>query len=282
MDWRAAARRSASGPAATSRWAPPGAAESTNFAVYAPEATAVWVCLFDDGRRVETRAPADRADAGHLARRAARASRRGQRYGFRADGPWEPGAGPRFNPAKLLLDPYARAISGRARPGPGRSSATATGDRPRRDAQPARRARLRAVRRAARGRATTTSTGATTGRPRHRWRDTVIYELHVKGFTAAARPGARGAARDVRRAGHPPRSRLPASDLGVTAVELLPVHQFVSEPALAERGLTNYWGYNSIGFFAPHDGYSSSRRPRRAGQRVQGRWSRRCTRPGSR
>ena len=71
-------------------------------------------------------------------------------------------------------------------------------------------------------------------------------------------------------------------DLGVTTVELLPVHQFVSEPDLAESGLTNYWGYNSIGYFAPHNAYSSGRRPRRAGPRVQGDGQGAARRPGSR
>ena len=106
---------------------------------------------------------------------------------------------------------------------------------------------------------------------RHRWRDSVIYELHVKGMTALhdrVPEELRGTYAGLAS----PAVVEYLKDLGVTAVELLPVHQFISEPALVERGLVNYWGYNSIGFFAPHNALRLLRRPRPAGHRVQGRW----------
>ena len=114
---------------------------------------------------------------------------------------------------------------------------------------------------------------------RRRWRDTVIYELHVKGMTALhdrVPEHLRGTYAGLAT----PAVIEHLDDLGVTAVELLPVHQFFSEPALAERGLVNYWGYNTLGFFAPHDALRLRAAPGQQVARVQGRWSRRSTRPG--
>ena len=104
-------------------------------------------------------------------------------------------------------------------------------------------------------------------RPWYRYADTVLYEVHVKGFTMRHPDIPAGAARHLRR----PRPRgchRPPLDLGVTTVELLPVHQNVPEAFLVQRGLTNYWGYNTIGFFAPHDGYSAAVRAGRPGGQV--------------
>src|SRR4029453_11048897 len=104
-------------------------------------------------------------------------------------------------------------------------------------------------------------------RPHHRYADTVIYEVHVKGFTMrhpGVPPELRGTYAGL---GHPA-AVAHLVDLGVTAVELLPVHQHVPERFLVERGLTNYWGYNTIGFFAPHDGYSAAGRAGRPGGQV--------------
>ncbi|HEX3930818.1 MAG TPA: glycogen debranching protein GlgX [Nocardioides sp.] len=223
--------------------------EATNFAVRAPEATRLWVCLFDDEGH-ETRHALTEVSLGIWHGEIPDVAV-GDRYGFRADGPWAPELGLRFNPDKLLLDPYARAVSGELREDPaiyGYDVST-----------PQRRSTLDSAPYVPRG-VVVHDPGFDWGddrRPYTRWRDTVIYELHVKGMTAL-------------------HDRVPASlrgtyaglatppvldylrDLGVTAVELLPVQQFVSEPRLLRRGMSNYWGYNTLGFFAPHAAYSAA------------------------
>ena len=238
--------------------------ESTNFAVHAPEATAVWVCLFEDadpdgdpdsGRaaEVEVRHELTERTLG-IWHGALPGVRVGQRYGFRADGPWVPEQGLRFNPAKLLLDPYARAVSGGFRQDDALFGfrRTTDGDEPctrdDRDSAPYV------------GKAVVVHDDFDWGgdRPRlQRWRDTVIYELHVKGFTQLHDRIPEHLRGTYAGLGHPVVIDY-LRDLGVTAVELLPAHEFVSEPAVSARGLVNYWGYNSVGFFAPHAAYSSS------------------------
>jgi glycogen debranching enzyme GlgX len=231
--------------------------ESTNFAVYAPEATALWLVLFDegaDGQLTETRHELTERTLGiwhgalpHIAP--------GQRYGFRADGPWDPDAGLRFNPAKLLLDPYARAVSGEFTTEPPVFGHVRTdegvdheGARDDRDSAPY----------VGKGVVVHDEFDWEDDRPmQRRWRDSVIYELHVKGFTKLHDRIPEELRGTYAGLGH----RVVTDylrDLGVTAVELLPIQQFVSEPHLAEHGLTNYWGYNSIGYFSPHAAYSSS------------------------
>ena len=207
----------------------------------------MWVCLFDDDGRRDP-APADRAPSGvwHGALPGVAARHSATATGSTARGT-PPGL--RFNPPKLLLDPYARA-----------SPATCT-TRPRLRARPATREApsTRTPRRTSPRSVVVHDDFDWRGdRPlRHRWRDTVIYELHVKGFTRCTTGCPSSCA--ARTPGSAPRPSIDyLRDLGVTAVELLPVHQFVTEPALAARGLANYWGYNSIGFFAPHAAYSSS------------------------
>ncbi len=239
--------------------------ESTNFAVYAPEATSVAVCLFDDrpgdgDGLVERRFELTEQTLG-IWHGALPGVPVGQRYGFRADGPWDPEDGLRFNPAKLLLDPYALAIAGSVelddaiygyvRPAPDDDAETAAHKQLTRDDTDS---------------APYVPTSVVVNddfdwgddrRPAHKWTDTVIYELHVKGFTQLhdrIPEELRGTYAGL---------TYPAAvdylrDLGVTTVELLPVHQIVPERHLAEQGLTNYWGYNSIGFFAPHNAYSSA------------------------
>ena len=176
----------------------------------------------------------------------------GQLYGFRADGPWDPDHGRRFNMAKLLLDPCARAITGTVRPGPDLLPHDESADAP--------------VRRSERDSAASMPRSVVVAddfdwegdtQLRTRWGDTVVYELHVAGYTRLhneipehqrgtyAALGSRTVTRYLQ-------------DLGVTAVELMPVHHFETEPHVAARGMRNYWGYNSIGYFAPHAGYSSS------------------------
>ncbi len=222
--------------------------ESTNFAVYAPEATTLHVCLFDeDGAETAYQLTEHSLGIWHGA---IPGVARGTRYGYRAGGPWQPSQGLRFNPRKLLLDPYGQAVSGVVTPGPeifahdvehpeSPSTLDSAGVMPRSvvvhdefdwgGEAPMRR----------------------------RWRDTVIYEVHVRGLTMT-HPEIPEEIRGTYAAlGHPVITRY-LNELGVTAVELLPIHHFIPEPDLVERGLTNYWGYNSIGFLAPHAGYSSS------------------------
>ncbi|MBD8870054.1 glycogen debranching protein GlgX [Nocardioides donggukensis] len=228
-------------------WAP----EATNFAVHAPQATHVWVCLLDgegDTAR-ETRHLLTEQSLG-IWHGAVPGVTPGTRYGFRANGPWEPERGLRFNPAKLLLDPYARAVSGDLAVDPAIFGYTLGSPEERDDADSAAYVPHGVV-------VDDAFDWEGDAPPRHRWRDTVVYELHVKGMTALhdrVPEELRGTYAGL---------ATPAvidylSDLGVTAVELLPVHQFLTEPSVAERGQVNYWGYNSIGYFAPHHPYSSA------------------------
>ncbi|GAC1379529.1 MAG: glycogen debranching protein GlgX [Marmoricola sp.] len=216
--------------------------------MYAPAAEEVWVCLFDEADG-ETRHRLREHTLG-VWHGAIPDVTVGVRYGYRAAGPWKPAEGLRFNPHKLLLDPYARAVSGTVGTGPELYAHDLQ--------QPELPSTLDSA--TAMPRSVVCHDAFDWGEdtpPRRRWRDTVVYELHTKGFTqlndrvpAEIRGTFAGLA-------HPAVIDY-LTDLGVTAVELLPVHHYVSEPELVERGLVNYWGYNTIGFFAPHAGYSSS------------------------
>jgi glycogen debranching enzyme GlgX len=226
-------------------WSP----EATNFAVHAPRAEAVWLCVFDDDGQ-ETRYPLTEQSLG-IWHGALPGVQPGTRYGFRADGPWEPEKGLRFNPAKLLLDPFARAVSGEFTADPATFAYVHGSPEERSDEDSS----------AYVGRGVVVADGdfdwGDDAPLRRRWRDTVIYECHVKGMTALhdrVPEELRGTYAGLAT----PAVTDYLTDLGVTAVELLPVHQFVSEPALLERGTSNYWGYNPIGYFAPHNAYSSS------------------------
>ena len=165
----------------------------------------------------------------------------GTRYGFRVDGPFDPAAGQRYDHSKLLLDPYARAVDGDlvlddALLVPGRDSAASVprgvvvhDDFPWAHDRP----------------------------PATPWSQTVVYELHVRSFTAQ-HPGVPEQLRGTYAGLAHPAAVEHLLSLGVTAVELMPVHHFVSEPHLLRRGLRNAWGYNTLGYFAPHAGYSAS------------------------
>ena len=225
-------------------WTP----ESTNFAVYAPNATEMWLCLFDDAG-AETRYRLTEQSLG-IWHGALPDIAPGTRYGYRADGPWDPDNGLLFNVHKLLLDPYGLATSGTICNEPALFG-YCWDDPSQMDTSDSAPVTARSV-------VVDSSFDWEDDAPmRRRWRDTVIYELHVKGFTRLhdrVPEELRGTYAGL---------ATPAvvdylRDLGVTAVELLPVHQFFSEPSLLERGLVNYWGYNSIGYFAPDASYSSS------------------------
>ncbi len=222
-----------------------------NFALYTRHATKVELCLFDArGREQERIALPEYTDEiwhGYLPD-----ARPGQRYGYRVHGPYEPQAGHRFNPNKLLLDPYAKQIVGELKWAPhlfgytvGHRDADLSFDR--RDS--ANYMPKCAVIDPA------FSWGGERA-PATPWDQTVIYEAHVRGLTMQhpqipeAERGTFSALRNDALVDH-------LKYLGVTAIELLPIQTFIDDQHLLEKGLRNYWGYNSIGFFAPHPRYLS-------------------------
>jgi isoamylase len=229
----------------------------TNFAVFSEVAERVELCLFDeDGSETRVDLPETTAFCWHGYLPTVGP---GQRYGFRVHGPWAPERGHRCNPSKLLLDPYAKAIDGSIDwnqslfpyqfndpDGPPNMDDSAPSmsksvvispyfdwgnDRP----------------------------------PKTGWHKTVVYETHVKGFTMR-HPSIPEELRGTYAGLAHPAAINHLLQLGVTAVELLPVHHFIHDSHLVERGLRNYWGYNSIGYLAPHADYSSSGR---RGRQVQ-------------
>jgi isoamylase len=227
----------------------------TNFSLFSEVAEAVELCLFDDDG-AEQRVAIEEIDASCWHAYLPMVSP-GQRYGYRVHGPWDPERGRRCNPAKLLLDPYAKAIEGQVRWSQACFPYT-FGDEQARNEDDSAACMPRSV----------------VHNPYFDWgndrppdvplNESVIYEVHVKGFTAA-HPGIPDAQRGTYSGLAHPAAVEYLTALGITAVELLPVHQFVDDPNLVERGLRNYWGYNSIGFLAPHNGYAAAGQ---AGQQV--------------
>jgi glycogen operon protein len=230
----------------------------TNFAVASRVADAITLCLFDEAGQ-ETRIPLRDYDAG-VWHRFVPGVGPGQAYGYRATGPYDPARGVRCNPAKLLLDPYARAISGEITFGP------EVLDYVRED--PDRPSALDSAGHMPRSVVVDdTDEWSDSTKPMRPYADTVIYEVHVKGFTmrhpdvpAELRGTYAGLAHEA--------AISYLVDLGVTAVELLPVHESAPQAYLQRRGLTNYWGYNTISYFAPHQGYSAEVRAGRPGGQV--------------
>ncbi len=227
--------------------------QGVNFALFSANADAVDLCLFDSrGRRelerIRLTEYTDQVWHGYLPE-----ARPGLLYGFRVHGPYLPLEGHRFNPNKLLLDPYAKSIVGSMRWSDaafgyqiGHPRADLSFDR-RNDAASVPKSRV----------VDPAFTWGDDQSPRTPWRNTIIYELHVRGFTMLREdvpPQFRGTYSGLCSA--------PVIDylqrLGVTAVELMPVHAFVNERHLVERQLRNYWGYNSIGYLAPDLRYASS------------------------
>src|SRR5215472_216718 len=230
----------------------------TNFAVVSGVADAMTLCLFD-GAGQETRIPLPEYDAG-VWHGFLPGVGPGQAYGYRATGPYDPARGLRCNRAKLLLDPYARAISGKVTFGPEVLGYSAD--------DPAAPSTLDSAGHMPRSPVVDPEFAWTDGGAlRRRYADTIIYEMHVKGFTMR-HPGVPAELRGTY-AGLAHTSAIAyLVDLGVTAIELLPVHQNVPEALLVQRKLTNYWGYNTIGYFAPHNGYSAAVRAGRPGGQV--------------
>ena len=222
----------------------------TNVALWSAGASAVDLCLFDpDGTEHRQRLQETTHQVWHGRLPGVGP---GQRYGYRVHGGYDPSSGARYNPAKLLLDPYARAVDGELTLDPALFG-YATGHPDSATADPLDSAPF-----VPRGVVIHDSfPWAGDAPPRTPWSDTVIYEVHVKGATMRhpdVPPALRGTYAGL---AHPAFVEHLVS-LGVTAIELLPVHHFVSEPHLLRRGLTNYWGYNTLGYFAPHAAYSSA------------------------
>ncbi|MFC7531625.1 glycogen debranching protein, partial [Actinoplanes sp. GCM10030250] len=219
----------------------------TNFAIFSEVADRVELCLFDDDG-TETRVDLPEREAmvwhGYVPRLVP-----GQRYGYRVYGPYDPSRGLRCNPNKLLLDPYAKAIEGRYDWNEALFSYRFDDPASFNDADSAPFAQKSVV-----------------INPYFDWANdrplkvpmyqTVIYEAHVKGMTIQHPDIPEDVRGTYSGLAHPAMIKH-LHRLGVTAVELMPVHQFVHDSTLVERGLTNYWGYNTIGFFAPHNGYAS-------------------------
>jgi isoamylase len=231
-----------------------------NFALWAAGAESVELCLFDEDGR-ERRIPLTESTF-HVWHGYLPGIGPGTRYGYRVHGPWDPASGRRWNPDKLLLDPYARAVDGEfvlddAVYGQLKDGADADVDR--RDSRDSAPFVPRSV--------VVGDDKVDTGvRPHTPWAETVIYELHVRGFTQR-HPAVPEELRGTYAGLAHPAVIDHLVHLGVTAVELLPIHHFVSEAHLLERGMTNYWGYNSIGYLAPHAAYSAAvRRGERGGQ----------------
>jgi isoamylase len=220
-----------------------------NFAVSSTVADEVTLCLFDDQGK-ETRYAFGDYDAG-VWHGFVPGIKPGQAYGYRVRGPFDPGSGLRCNPHKLLLDPYAQAVSGVVTFG-----SALLGHDPDDPSSPSQVDSAPYVPRSlVIDHAAYDWEGDT--QLHRRSVDSVLYEAHVKGFTARhpdIPPDIRGSYAGLSHEAATGYLR----DLGVTAVELLPVHEYVPEGFLVERGLTNYWGYNTIGFFAPYQGYSAA------------------------
>ena len=221
--------------------------EGVNFAVFSAHAERIEVCLFDaaSGRETGRHVLAGRTGSiwhGFLPRRLAGP---GTLYGYRVHGPFSPLDGHRFNPARLLVDPAARALGGALRPSPLLDDDPDSGPRPHDTAPFVPKSRV----------VDPAFDWQGAPAPAVPWRDTILYELHVKGFTQRhpdVPPEWRGKYLGLT----VPSVIAHLKSLGVTSVELLPCQAFVSEPFLLERGLGNYWGYNPLAWFAPAAQYA--------------------------
>jgi isoamylase len=231
--------------------------DGVNFALFSEHATEVELCLFADAdAREEAERIRLRDVTGFVWHGRVPGLRPGQLYGYRVHGPYEPESGHRFNPSKLLLDPYARAVSGAVDWGgpifgyrigdPGADLSFSDDD----DAWAVPRGMVTDDEFDWEG-------DVLPQTPLHR---SIIYEVHVKGFTKR-HPGVPEELRGTYAGLAHPAAIEHLHQLGVTAVELLPVHEMVDEGHLVERGLVNYWGYNTINFFSPAARYASCQAP---------------------
>ncbi len=234
--------------------------EGTNFAIFSEHAEKIELCLFDDDRETCIEMTERAAFHWHCYLPGVHA---GQRYGYRVDGAYDPPSGRRFNPSKLLLDPYAKSIEGPIRFDKANVLPYPPEGGPDDDLTPDDRDDAAAIPK------------CVVIDPRFDWQDdrppntalsdSVIYETHVKGFTMT-HPDVREDLRGTYAGMASDAAVGYLRDLGVTAVELLPVHHIADEAFLVDRGMTNYWGYSTIGFFAPHSTYAATGK---AGQEVR-------------
>jgi isoamylase len=219
----------------------------TNFALFSEVAEQVELCLFDDDGE-ETRIALHEVDGfvwhGYLP-----GIQPGQRFGYRVHGPYDPAEGIRCNPAKLLLDPYAKAIEGQVDWDPSVFSYPFGHPDRRQDSDSAPHVPRSVV-------VNPYFNWNQERPPRTPYHQTVIYEAHVSGLTRR-HPDVPEDQRGTYLGLAHPAIIEHLHRLGVTAIELMPVHQFINDCHLTERGLSNYWGYNTIGYFAPHNAYSA-------------------------
>ena len=229
-----------------------------NFAIWSNGADAIELCLFNEvnGKLVETRFAMSHRNGpiwhGYLA-----GVKAGQRYGYRVYGPWQPENGVRFNAAKLLIDPYAHQLDGElhyvpeiyghvSTDGIGAGSTTERDDRDSAGFVPYSVVTNHPVREV--------------HRPLIPWANTLIYEAHVQGFTAKNLEIPEHERGTYKALGHPS-TIAHLKKLGVTALELLPIHSYLTEPSIWNRGRKNHWGYNAIAFSAPHGDYAATADP---------------------
>jgi len=219
-----------------------------NFALFSEVADQVEICLIaDDG--TETRVELTEVD-GHVWHGYLTGILPGQRYGFRLHGPYDPANGHRCNPAKLLLDPYAKAIDGQIDGDGSLYSYDLNSPATFNDADSLGHTMLSVV-------VNPFFDWGHDRPPHHEYHNTVIYEAHVK-CLSMTHPDVPESIRGTYAAiGHQAIIDH-LTGLGVTAIELMPVHQFVQDRTLQDKGLTNYWGYNTIGFLAPHAAYAAN------------------------
>jgi glycogen operon protein len=221
-----------------------------NFALFSEHATSVELCLFDspedmvESQRIPLTERTDMVWHGYL-----QDVRPGQLYGYRVHGPWKPRSGYRFNPAKVVLDPYAKAIGRPLRWTDANFGHKQDDDLTRDDRDNAAFAPLAAV-------IDPAFSWGDDRAPRTPWHKTIIYECHVKGFTKL-HPGVPDRLRGTYEGLASETAIKHLKELGVTAVELLPVHHHAIDGHLIKHGLSNYWGYNTLSYFAPDDRYAT-------------------------
>ncbi|MDO5048411.1 MAG: glycogen debranching protein GlgX [Actinomycetaceae bacterium] len=219
----------------------------TNFAIFSSVADSVELCLLDEDRN-EQRIELTEVDA-HVWHAYLPGIQPGQRYGYRIHGPYDPANGHRCDPSKLLLDPYAKAIDGQVTTSESLYSYKFENPEERNEADSTRDTMISVV-------INPYFDWGHDRPPNHEYHNTIIYETHVKGMTQMHPEVPEQLQGTYAGMSHPAVIQH-LKDLGITAVELMPVHQFVNDPYLQSKGLSNYWGYNTIGFFAPHNAYTA-------------------------
>lgn len=216
----------------------------TNFSLFSEKAERVELALFDDqGQEIHIDLPERTGYCwhGYLPK-----VKPGQRYGYRVHGPWNPAAGERFNPSKLLLDPYAKALDGQIQWNEAHFSSLEKNNQDSAPFMPKCVVHHPYF------------DWRTDSKPALAWHEMVIYEAHVKGATIA-HPGIAPEIRGTYAGLVDPVMIDYFKRLGITAIELMPIHQFIHDKHLMDKGLKNYWGYNTISYFAPHHEYASDK-----------------------